>query len=124
MQELPQLLRRLERLEGQNRRLKFLGIGCLLVIGLFASMGAQDAKPEVLDEIRVKKLVIMDDHDRERLVLTGDLAWEIREHNWTSRRRAPTKMIHRSEGFCFLNMVQGAFEGGGEQVRRRRRRPS
>lgn len=36
--------------------------------------------------------------------------------HWTPGHK-PIKMIHKSEGFCFLSRVKGNFAGGGEQVR-------
>ncbi len=54
---------RLNRLERQNRRLKFGGIVALLGIGAVFLMGQAKGVPE---EIRAKSLVIVDDDDRVR----------------------------------------------------------
>ena len=72
MHNTSNLLQRLERLEGQNRWLKFIGIGCLLVIGLVVSMGTQEAKPELIHQIRVKKLFVEGDDGKIRCVLSGN----------------------------------------------------
>ncbi len=37
-------------------------------------------------------------------------------YDWSSGS-PPVKMIHRSEGFCFLSSIGGGFNGGGEEVR-------
>jgi hypothetical protein len=39
------------------------------------------------------------------------------EHYWAQRRADPVSLpVREAEGFCYLSMVQGKFEGGGEEV--------
>ena len=64
---LDTLTQRLDRLERQNRRLKrAMALACVGVLGVVL-VGA--AAPRVPDEVRTKKLVVVDDKGRPRIVL-------------------------------------------------------
>ncbi len=64
---LDALLRRLERLERQNRRLKFVGSAAVFLMGMVLLSGATGAK--VPDEIRAKSFVLVDNGGTRRVVM-------------------------------------------------------
>ncbi len=72
MHEHSELIERLQKLERQNRWVKrgVLAVTAGLAITLF--MGAGGDKPEVLDEIRVKKLIVEDDAGIVRCIVQAD----------------------------------------------------
>lgn len=84
------LAARLERLERQNRRMKRIGIATIAVAGIAFLLGAQGDKPEVLSEIRVKKLVVVDDAGTTRgfLGLNADGHTLLDLKDRSGRRRA------------------------------------
>ncbi len=71
MHDISNLVERLERVERQNRRMKRIGIAGFLCIGAVFLVGAQGNKPEVLEEVRAKRFVVIDDNGRERTVLSA-----------------------------------------------------
>lgn len=59
------LLARVEKLERQNRRMKLIGFGSLIVAGAVLLMG-QARQPTVLSEVRAKSFVLVDARGRDR----------------------------------------------------------
>lgn len=80
---------RLDRLERQNRRLKRIGLSAVVIAGASFLLGAQGDKPEVIDEIRVKKLVVVDDAGASRGILgvdaNGHSRFDLKDQQGTSR---------------------------------------
>ena len=69
MHEIFELVDRLEKLERQNRRTRRIAIAGVLCAGVVFLVGAQGNKPEVLEEVRAKRFVVIDDEGRERTVM-------------------------------------------------------
>ncbi len=69
MHDISKLVGRLEKVERQNRRMKRIGIAGILCAGAVFLVGAQGNKPEVLEEVRAKRFVVIDDEGRERTVM-------------------------------------------------------
>lgn len=69
MHDISKLVERLEKVERQNRRMKRIGFAGFLCVGAVFLVGAQGNKPEVLEEIRAKRFVVIDDKGRERTVM-------------------------------------------------------
>lgn len=72
MHENSEVIERLEKLERQNRRMKRIGFAVIAGLGATLLMGAAGDNPEVLDEIRVKKLVVEDYAGTVRFLLEGN----------------------------------------------------
>ena len=59
------LLARVETLERQNRRMKLIGLGSLILAGAFLLMG-QAKQAAVLSEVKARSFVLVDSNGRER----------------------------------------------------------
>lgn len=62
------ILRRIERLERQNRRMKLAGLGALVIAGAFLLMG-QASGPHTLPEVRANSFVLVDAQGKQRATL-------------------------------------------------------
>jgi hypothetical protein len=70
---LEPMLKRLGRLERENRRWKLLGLCLIAILGLIVSLGAQ-SKPAVLEVIAAKKFLLVDDIGNVKAHLGTDAA--------------------------------------------------
>jgi hypothetical protein len=61
------IIQRLARLEQENRRWKMLGLCAVVLLGLVVLLGATTSK--VVQEIRTKRLILLDKDGRERAKL-------------------------------------------------------
>ena len=106
MREIFELIERLEKLERQNRWMKrgALALTAGLAVTLF--MGAGGNKPEVLDEIRVKKLVIEDDAGTIRCQLDASNKGTILQLNDRSGSPRVAIFTDAKSGMAGMNVRQ------------------
>jgi hypothetical protein len=104
--EIENVLQRVERLERQNRRLKLVGLGIALCVGILLAMGAAKT-PRTIE---AEKIVLRDSRGRARVTIStpefGGATIDVNPEDpviWLSDDKGADRAMLTANGLFFAN---------------------